>query len=217
MSSTTLKRYDRSQCYFLDLKSLTDLDVCSNALKLITRLVTECPELSQKLFKPMGFLRKLAKLCSPFEGKGKLFLLIQVTLYVLKKNLRIQNQPLLGQHDKKTIMAIHNQAVTLIKILVLSSECMPEVASINLIGQMIKLCQIFFKDSPHASCCYDNMRYPPKATSYFHDLVHGVKLIGKVREIQLETSRKVVEDCKVEGMIRSCSMVSCLVILLVSS
>ncbi|CAB3994718.1 Adenylate cyclase type 6, partial [Paramuricea clavata] len=151
-----------------DLTGSTDIDVCSSALSLITRLVTDNHELIRKLCKPMGFLRKLMKLCSPFEDDGK--------------------------HDKKSHLALHNQAVALIKTLVLSSECaMPEVASIDLIGQLIELCGIFFDDSRHTSCCYGNLGYPPRATSYFHDLAHGRKLIGNVREMFPEASMKVVE------------------------
>ena len=55
-----------------------DIDVCSSALSLITRLVADNHELNRKLCKPMGFLRKLMKLCSPFEDNG-MTLYIQVT------------------------------------------------------------------------------------------------------------------------------------------
>ena len=76
---------------------------------------------------------------------------------------------------------------------------MPEVASIDLIGQLIKLCGIFFDDSRHTSCCHGNLGYPPRATSYFHDLAHGRKLIGNVREMFPEASMKVVEASEVKG------------------
>ena len=76
---------------------------------------------------------------------------------------------------------------------------MPEVASIDLIGQMIELCGIFFADSQHTSCCHGDLGYPPRATSYFHGLVHGRKLIGKVREMLPEASEKVIESAKVKG------------------
>lgn len=76
---------------------------------------------------------------------------------------------------------------------------MPEVASVDLIGHVIKLCGISFGDSEHANCCHDNTGYPPKATSYFHNLVHGRKLVGKVREMLPEASRKVIEESKCKG------------------
>ena len=104
-----------------------------------------------------------------------------------------------GKPDKKLDLALHNQAAVLIKMLVLNQECMPEVASIDLIGKMITLCGIFFDDSKHISCCHSPLGYPPKATSYFHSLAHGRKLIGKVREMLPEASWQVVKALKVEG------------------
>ena len=77
---------------------------------------------------------------------------------------------------------------------------MPEVASIDLIRHMVELCGIHFSDSQHTSCCYDDSEYPPRATSYLHDLVHGCELVGMIKEMLPEPSRKVIKASKVKGM-----------------
>ncbi|XP_028404921.1 uncharacterized protein LOC114527466 [Dendronephthya gigantea] len=156
-----------------DFTASNDMDVCLGSLNLITRLVMPNEVVKQKLLKPMGYLQQLTKLCSPFEE--------------------------CDSEDKRLHQQLHNRAICLIKILVLNSDCMLEVASIDLFGHVIKLCGISFEDSVHANCCHGNAGYPPKATSYFHNLVHGRKLIGKVRELLPEPSNKVIKESKCEA------------------
>ena len=83
----------------------------------------------------------------------------------------------------------------------MNPECMPEVASVNLIGHVIELCALHFGDSRHTSCCHDDTDYPPRAASFLHDLVHGCELVGMVKEMFPEASRQVIKASRVKGMV----------------
>ena len=106
---------------------------------------------------------------------------------------------LLEESHKKAVHHVHEEAVGLIRRLVLHSECMTEVASLDVIGHMIQLCGIFFDKSLHINCCLSVRQYSPKALTYLHDLSHSKRLVGKVREMSSDASKKIVEECNVKG------------------
>ena len=97
---------------------------------------------------------------------------------------------------QKATLYLHELAVNLIRKLVLCPECVTEVATLDVIGHMIEISGIFFHNSKHVNCCFENSHFSPRATSYLHELSHGIRLVGKVFQFTPDIRKDIVKKCK---------------------